>query len=135
MKKIIKFESCDGEIFDTEEECREHEKEFYPDFSGFTCLDKDMQLLMLDPENRNDLEWMYNNADYICIHDFEEAEPGLTKLFNCGPFTLKEADLICEGFYMWDKDSEAWIDIDDQILKYRMLRKEFVDKLKELGRL
>ena len=135
MKKIIKYESCDGEIFDTEEECREHEKEYYPRFSGFTCLDKDMQLLMLDPENGHDLEWMYINSDYICIHDFEEAKPGLTKLFNCGPLTLEEAGFVYNGYFMWDKDTEMWTNIDDKILEYRMLKREFMDKLNELGRL
>ena len=135
MKKIIKYESCDGEIFDTEEECWEHENEYYPNFSGFTCLDEDMNLLMLDPENGHDLEWMYLESVYIVIHDIEEATPGLNRIFSCGPLTLEECGMTHEGYFMWDRDVETWNDIDAKILEYRMLKREVFDKLNEFGRL
>lgn len=119
MKKIITYESFDGETFDTEEECLEHENSFKIP-NGVVMADYDDKIIEKIIDDRG-----YNEVWYIKLPTIET----VNWFINMGEyFGFSTCGIENTGIFFWNATIDEFVNIEYEVKE--ILEKE--KKLKEL---
>ena len=119
MKKVTMYEAFDGEKFDTEEECLEYERKYFPSqegLDGLLMLDSKTIFIMKDPEKSyydyyNELKW------FVVTEATDEAFACIKNILDSGPYIYP--DPIIEGhIYTWDTDN-GWYDFSEKFCQLK----------------
>lgn len=106
----VVFEAEDGEIFDSADECVAYEEKFkisFPMMGEFGIkVDRPPDAFFIYLRNDTDIKKFNERADEFCSY-------------------CKKQQITETGFYMWDRDGDTWMLIQEKI-------EDFYDKIVEL---
>lgn len=118
--------SDDGEEFDTEEECMEHEK-MLDTSNALLMFDEDYNILVNDDPGR-----AYELSSYLYILDGEKTRPFLQWIESEWGYATPE-EVEAGDVYYYDDRACKYIDLNKKIDELCMTRDRIVEQVRDLN--